>query len=102
MDNKIKEIMDFWFGDLEKDGIPAEEKQKMWWGKDENIDKFIKENYEEYLRKAADGELGQWLAHPEGTLAVIILLDQFSRNMYRKPPVRFHTMKWRYRSQRPV
>ncbi len=79
----IEKIILFWFGKLDKSGIPSKEKQIMWWSKDHKLDEFIKENYEKYVNLAVLGELGEWKEDPLGMLAFIIVLDQFSRNIYR-------------------
>ena len=79
----INEIIRFWFGKLNENGVPSKEKQKIWWIKDPKIDEFIKKNYEKYIIKAVNEELYQWEKTPDGTLALIIVLDQFSRNVFR-------------------
>lgn len=83
MDKRVKEILDFWFGDFPDDSVPASEKQKEWWIKDESLDDHIRDNYGQYVIQASEGMLDKWLETPEGTLALIILLDQFPRNIYR-------------------
>jgi uncharacterized protein (DUF924 family) len=61
----------------------------MWWAKNRDIDEYIRKNFENDLLSVAKGELGDWESAPRGTLALIILLDQFSRNMYRDTPGAF-------------
>jgi len=82
-------ILDFWFGDLKEGGIPPEHLSRMWWAKDENTDEFIRVNFEADLINAREGRLGVWEISPRGTLALIILLDQFPRNIYRGRPEAF-------------
>lgn len=79
----IKKILDFWFGDMKNSGVPDKKKQKMWWQKDKNLDELIKKEFEILLKRAKSGEFEEWTDNPEGMLSVIILLDQFSRNIYR-------------------
>ena len=79
----IKKILQFWFGELKKNEIPDEKKRKIWWAKDEKIDMYIKNMFENLLIKAKNGELESWKITPRGMLALIILTDQFSRNIYR-------------------
>lgn len=88
---KHESILIFWFGDLElKDGeMPSEEKRRMWWAKDEATDEYIRTNFESELLLAKEGGLQSWEYSPSGTLALIILLDQFSRNIYRGTPAAF-------------
>jgi len=88
-ENKLESILTFWFGDLKDGEMPTEEKMKMWWAKDEATDEYIKTNFESQLLLAKEGGLQEWKDSPEGTLAFIILLDQFSRNIYRGTPSAF-------------
>lgn len=81
--------MTFWFGDLKEGEMPPEEKMKMWWAKDDATDEYIRTNFESELLMAKKGELQKWKESPKGTLAFIILLDQFSRNIYRGTPAAF-------------
>jgi uncharacterized protein (DUF924 family) len=71
-------ILDFWFN--------AEDTNTLWWGKNENTDQFIRETFEADIDKAKRGELDDWADTPRGRLAMVILLDQFSRNIYRNDP----------------
>jgi uncharacterized protein (DUF924 family) len=78
-------ILMFWFGSNDA----AAERSRLWWGKHPETDKLIRDRFESSLRKAADGELDDWAATPGGRLALILLTDQFSRNMYRDTPNAF-------------
>jgi len=82
-------ILDFWFGDLKDGEVPPQEMSRMWWAKNRDIDEYIRKIFENDLLSAVKGELGDWESTPHGTLALIILLDQFSRNMYRDTPRAF-------------
>jgi len=81
MDN-ITKILDFWFGEI-KDGFTKESKGKLWYMGDEKIDNRIKGLFGNLILKAANKEL-DWKGTAKGRLALIILLDQFTRNVYRK------------------
>ena len=85
----VKKILNFWFGDLQEDRIPDEEKQKQWWEKDKKTDGYIKNEFENLLILAKSGRLDSWKAGSAGMLAFIILTDQFSRNIYRATPAAF-------------
>lgn len=61
----------------------------MWWAKDRKTDEYIRRNFESDLTDAGEGRLREWEETPRGTLALIILLDQFSRNIYRDTPRAF-------------
>ncbi|MCV6606093.1 MAG: DUF924 domain-containing protein [Porticoccaceae bacterium] len=82
MSEDYQRVLDFWFGDG-SDADVASGQSPLWWGKNPDTDRQIKKEFEGDLQALADGELQQWLATPQGRLAAIIVLDQFSRNMYR-------------------
>lgn len=68
------DVLNFWFRELETSD---------WFKKDLRLDRMMKDRFHDLLKKAAKGELSDWRETPEGRLAEIILLDQFSRNIYR-------------------
>ena len=82
-------LLEFWFGRKESDSKVIEEKSSLWWGKDEKTDAYIRTHYSDLLARAAQGLLNDWLNEPRGYLAMIILVDQFSRNIYRNSPRAF-------------
>lgn len=88
-----KEILQFWFGPL-ADAPPQDKAMvigqlKTWFGKDEKFDAQIRQRFGDLIFSAAKGELVAWEDSPEGALALIILLDQFSRNCFRGTPQAF-------------
>jgi len=82
-EKRIDKILNFWFGNLKDNEIPSEECRRIWWIKDDENDKKIKDYFENDLALAVKGNLEDWRLTPSGTLALILLLDQFSRNIYR-------------------
>ncbi|MCH7519193.1 MAG: DUF924 domain-containing protein [Candidatus Dadabacteria bacterium] len=82
-EKRIDEILDFWFGCLKDNEIPSEAHRRIWWIKNDENDKKIKDYFEKDLELAIKGDLEDWELPPKGTLALIIILDQFSRNIYR-------------------
>lgn len=82
-------VLEYWFGDLKKGEIPPDGVIARWWGKDQKTDDYIRENFGRDLEEAARGGLNRWEETPRGTLALIIVLDQFSRNIYRDDPRAF-------------
>lgn len=60
--------------------------EKKWFEKDEAFDRVMQERFGATHADAAEGRLADWARTPEGALALILLLDQFSRNMYRGQP----------------
>jgi len=62
---------------------------KRWFAASEEFDEDIRARFAEAHRAAAAGELDAWAEEPEGALALVLLLDQFSRNLYRRRPEAF-------------
>ena len=75
-------VLAFWL-----DETPIER----WYKSDEAFDRQIIERFEETWIAAAEGGLGLWLTYPAGTLAFLIVTDQFSRNMFRGQAKAFAT-----------
>ncbi len=73
-------IIEFWFIEL---------KPEQWWIKDASLDMEIKNRFGPYLIAARDKGMPDWHGQPRGRLAEIIVLDQFSRNIYRDTPDAF-------------
>lgn len=71
------DVLDFWF--------PADSARanKLWWGKDAGLDAEIRERFAATLAAASAGELDGWVATARGRLALIVVLDQLSRNIHR-------------------
>ena len=78
-----EEILQYWFGELKESEAPLEDYYEIWFGKRREVDEFIRTNFEEDLKLAIEGKLKSWEDASCSTLALIILLDQFSRNIYR-------------------
>lgn len=72
--NTPDNILDFWFNET----TPSQ-----WWGKSEDFDKHIATRFGTLLDEASRCELYSWRDTPAGRLAEIIVLDQFSRNIFR-------------------
>lgn len=73
-------ILKFWFEEIEP---------RQWWVVDPAFDARLRERFQPLLEQAAAGELSAWRATPAGRLAEVIVLDQFSRNMFRGTPRAF-------------
>jgi len=74
------EVLTFWFGEIDP---------KLWFAADTNFDDLIRARFIGLMRQAAAAELYSWRTTAEGRLAEIIVLDQFSRNVYRNTPQAF-------------
>lgn len=70
----FKDILQFWFTELTS---------SQWWLKDEKLDLIIRSRFAQIHHQATLCELQHWRDDPKGILAEIIILDQFSRNIYR-------------------
>lgn len=86
MNSTAEEINQFWFGRVEETIIPSEHRARVWFGEDKEIDAEIKQHFKEDLDKAIRGEYDLWRGYPRGELALILLLDQFSRHIFRDTP----------------
>ncbi len=73
-------VIEFWFEETDP---------KLWWKKDADFDQLIAERFEIAHHMAIQGGLASWRETPLGRLAEIIVLDQFSRNLYRGSPLAF-------------
>ena len=73
-------VNNFWFKEIEP---------KKWWVKDPGFDELIRQRFLDLHQLAVCCELFRWRESPAGRLAEIIVLDQFSRNIYRDRPESF-------------
>ena len=78
-----REILDFWFGP------PPHAARAAWFRKDAGFDATIADRFGETVDDALDGAFRHWTASPHGTLARVLLLDQFTRNLFRESPRAF-------------
>ena len=84
MPSNPQEILDFWFGREGEEGYG--EFRNEWFQKDEEFDRQIRERFLQDYERAARGEYDGWQNAPESCLALVILLDQFPRNLFRDDP----------------
>lgn len=82
MSHKSEEILQFW---LDESG------PEKWYAGGKAFDDEIREKYLELWKDARDGKMADWAGHPRKALALIILLDQFPRNMFREDARAFAT-----------
>jgi len=74
------DIINFWFDEIDS---------AKWWAKDPDFDALIKERFLGIHNKAINDELNHWRKTADGSLAEVIVLDQFSRNIFRDAPQSF-------------
>jgi uncharacterized protein (DUF924 family) len=77
-----REVLDFWFG-------ATHEPRKAWFQKNEAMDAEIARRFGIEVEQALDGALGDWAHSGDGRLALVLLLDQFTRNIFRATPRAF-------------
>lgn len=75
-----EDVIRFWLGEP---GAPPLANAPSWWKKDEAFDRQIRERFQPTLERGVRGELAEWSASPRGRLALVLLYDQLSRNMFR-------------------
>jgi uncharacterized protein (DUF924 family) len=87
---EIDDVLEFWFGASGADGSLDPAKQKMWFGDGRSYDAEIRDRFGALHKRAARGELDEdWTATPRGTIARVVVLDQFSRHIHRATPAAF-------------
>jgi uncharacterized protein (DUF924 family) len=84
-----EQVLEFWFGPLSADGRADAAHAQRWWKKDAAFDALIRERFLALYDAVANGEREAWLRSARGALAYVIVLDQFSRNMFRDSPRMF-------------
>jgi uncharacterized protein (DUF924 family) len=82
--SEIEEVLDFWFGACGADGALDPMKRRMWFGDGHKYDADIRRRFVVLHERAARGKLAhEWTATPRGRIALVIVLDQFSRHIHR-------------------
>lgn len=79
----INAIISYWFGDLDPYGFAHETQKQKWWSASGDIDLEISHRFGHLVEDALKRELKAWKNTEQGRLALILLLDQFTRNIYR-------------------
>ncbi len=77
---KPEDVLQFWFEEIDS---------RYWWKKDVQFDQLISDRFGETHKQAACCELSHWRNSANGRLAEVIILDQFSRNIFRDLPQAF-------------
>ena len=82
-EQRIDEILSFWFKEQELSAPQIDRRMDTWFGEDPLFDHEIEKEFSTDIEQACAGELNHWADEPRGRLALIILIDQFRRNIYR-------------------
>ena len=79
---KYQTVIKFWFEEIDN---------KLWFSKSDDFDRLLEVKFLTAYHAAKSNELFEWRQNIQGRLAEIILLDQFSRNLFRNSPLAFAT-----------
>jgi uncharacterized protein (DUF924 family) len=79
IDHRAREVLQFWFDPL----LDAAQRNQRWFGKDSAFDAEIRRRFLALYEEGAAGRLDAWKSSAHECLALVVLLDQFPRNMFR-------------------
>jgi uncharacterized protein (DUF924 family) len=88
-DSLVETILDFWFGSDSMTPADEERVARRWFVRDDAFDAEIRRRFGALVDPAVAGELDTWSVNPRGRLALLLVLDQFPRNLYRDSPKAF-------------
>ncbi|MGH8150776.1 MAG: DUF924 family protein [Steroidobacteraceae bacterium] len=97
MPDRARDVREFWFGRVPLDAARLAERMDFWFGANEppavrrERDDAMRERFEPLVADAARGKLAAWAVSPRRSLALVLLLDQLPRNLYRGTPRAFAT-----------
>ncbi len=84
------DVMQYWLGSAAHDPGAVPRQSKLWYGSDTTVDEEIRDRFGATLHQAETHQLRHWQTHAEGSLALVILLDQFTRNLSRGTAEAWH------------
>jgi len=90
---RIDAILSFWFMEQTLSAPQIDGRMDAWFGEDPVFDEEIAKEFAEDVENASEGRLDHWAHEPRGRLALILLLDQFRRNIYRNTAEAFEKDK---------
>jgi uncharacterized protein (DUF924 family) len=79
----IDEILAYCFGPLDSEGLSAPQAHSLWFTASTTTDETCRTRFGHLLEQAAAGKLDEWATSNDGLMALVLLLDQMSRNVYR-------------------
>ncbi|VVN79707.1 DUF924 family protein [Pseudomonas fluorescens] len=82
-------LLEWWFGTLESPSEIAADKGRLWFGKRDSQDLEARTRFGGWVEQALAGGLTEWAQRPEGWLALVLLLDQLPRMIFRDSPKSF-------------
>jgi uncharacterized protein (DUF924 family) len=90
---RIDAILSFWFMEQELSAPQIDGRMDTWFGEDPVFDEEVAKEFTEDVDRASEGKLDHWAHESRGRLALILLLDQFRRNIFRNTPEAFEKDK---------
>ena len=88
-DPDIRRVLDFWFQPGTMDQPTIDSRMDRWFTADAVTDAVLRNEFGPLVEQASKGQLDAWAATPEGRLALILMLDQFRRSIFRGTPKAF-------------
>ena len=85
----INEVLEFWFADRDLSEPTLDSRMTRWFNSDEKFDAELADRFTSLAELALTGELDDWAERPLGRLALILLLEQFPRRIYKDSPDAF-------------
>jgi uncharacterized protein (DUF924 family) len=89
LEDRVHELLKFWFGDLGHADLPTSDRTNLWFGENAQLREKLLSTFKQDYQEAIEGKLTNWSETPRGRLALIILLDQFSRCLHRESGTAF-------------
>lgn len=89
--SRVDAILSFWFGTPQDNAEYYDTRSKLWFTPAPTIDQEITHRFSTDYQRAAERQLQSWQERPRSALALLLLLDQFPRNMFRGAPQAFAT-----------
>lgn len=86
---RIDKILSFWFKKHKLSAPQIDARMEIWFGDNPDFDQEIEKEFGDDVALASAGDLQHWAKEPRGCLALILLLDQFRRNIYRNTAAAF-------------
>lgn len=83
MPDRVHELLNYWFGNLGSADLPSSDRTNLWFGENEVVKHHLVRVFTKEFELATTGNLKEWEETPRGCLALIILLDQFPRYLYK-------------------
>jgi len=78
-----EEVLSYWFGGESLNMLKLDARMNLWFGDNSQLDAEVTRRFQDAVKASVRGQLNDWAKIPEGRLALILLLDQFTRRVFR-------------------